>query len=408
MEDGSDEMFCPSCGERMRRSANFCSNCGEPNRKQDGVDWGPAQAGGGGPDAGGRDTRRGTTSPPDAAPQPGPNRAPASGRGPQPGPNGAPASGGGAPPGPNRAPAPGRGPPPGRNRAPADTEGTAQWRNNLPDRVRQLPEAGWRVAESWWRVVGIAIGLGVLGLILLAIISLIVGGITAAVGLSVGVALVVGTVIGQLLGFMGLSLWYLRQRGLDWDRVKEYLGIRRPTLKQVGLIFGAWIALLIGMVAVGGIGQVLLDFLGAGDASAEQESTQIFADNPELLPLGIAMMFLVVGPSEEILFRGVIQGRLRERFSALTAIAVTAVFFASIHAPGFIGSLQGIVLGVSVLVVGGVVFGAVYEYTENLVVVALLHGFHNSMILVFIYVGEVTDVQEESVLSSLAAVPLPF
>lgn len=404
MEDGSDEMFCPSCGERMRRSANFCSNCGEPNRKQDGVDWGPSQAGdgdrntsdtevygraegpsragGGGPsaEAGRQNTRRGPT--------------PAPGRGPQP------ASGRAPPPG-------GRGGGPGEYVSPADTENTAQWRSYLPEQIRQLPEADWRVAESRWRVAGVAIGLGVLGIILLAIISIVVGGITAAVGLSVGIALVFGTVIGQWLGFMGLSLLYLRRRGLDWDHVKRYLGIRRPTLKQVGLIFGAWIGLLIGMVTVGGIGQVLLDFLGAGDASAEQESTQIFADNPELLPLGIAMMFLVVGPSEEILFRGVVQGRLRERFSAVPAIAVTAVFFASIHAPGFIGSLQGIVLGISVLVVGGVVFGAVYEYTENLVVVALLHGFHNSMILVFIYLSETTDIQQEAVLSSLTALPLP-
>jgi len=384
MEDGRDEMFCPSCGERMRRSANFCSNCGEPNRKQDHVDWGPSRAGGeSDAGAGRRHTRRGPAPP---GGNPSPNPGPPPGREPQSGPN---------------APPPGRvGGAPGEPAPPGDSGETIQWRSSLPNRVRQAPESGWRTA-------GVAIGLGVLGLILLALITLIVGGITAAVGLSVGIALVAGTVIGQLLGFMGLSLWYLRRRGLDWDRVKGYLGIRRPTLKQVGLVFGAWIVLLIGMVAVGGIGQVLLDFLGAGDTSAEQESTQIFADNPELLPLGIAMMFLVVGPCEEILFRGVIQGRLREQFSALTAIALTAVFFASIHAPGFIGSIEGIVLGVSVLVVGGVVFGTVYEYTENLIVVALLHGFHNSMILVFIYLGETTDIQEESVLSALAALPLP-
>jgi len=385
MEDGSDEMFCPSCGERMRRSANFCSNCGEPNRKQDRVEWGPSRAGGGSdPEAGRRNTRRGQTPTPGG--QPSPDRAPQPGREPQPGPTrGPPGRGSGVP----DEPVP-----------PADAEESIQWRSYLPNQVRRTPESGWRTA-------GVAIGLGVLGIVLLFVTSLIIGGITAAVGLSLGVALVVGTVIGQLLGFMGLSLWYLRNRGLDWDRVKGYLGIRRPTLKQVGLIFGAWIVLLIGMVTVGGIGQVLLDFLGAGDTSAEQESTQIFADNPELLPVGIAMMFLVVGPSEEILFRGVIQGRLREQFSALPAIGLTAVFFASIHAPGFIGSIEGVVLGVSVLVVGGVVFGAVYEYTENLVVVALLHGFHNSMILVFIYLGETTDIQEESVLSALAAAPLP-
>jgi len=266
-----------------------------------------------------------------------------------------------------------------------------------------MPARARRAEESTLRTIAGAVGLGLLGFGLLVVIGGIVAAVGVAGGLSFGVAFVLGTVIGQLLGFMGLSLLYLGRRGLDWDRVKRYLGIRRPTLKEVGLIFGAWIVMLVGMGIVGGIGQVLLDALGTGsDTTPEQESTQIFADNPGLLPLGIVMMLLVVGPCEEILFRGVIQGRLRERFSAFPAIGFTAVFFASIHVFGFIGSAQAVVLGISVLVVGGLAFGAVYEYTQNLVVVSLLHGFHNSMILVFIYIGETTDTEGEAALVTVA------
>ncbi len=402
MDDHGDEMFCPSCGERMRRSMNFCPNCGEQNRKQEGHRWGPTTSGGEG--AGGREPPAG----PSPESEPG-RRAEADG---DPGYAGR-RTGRGPPPEQGRGPAPAggrapRGGPPGEptrpaetadlgeSARPAETADLPQWRAYMPARTR-------RSEESTLRTIAGAVGLGLLGLVLLAVISGIVAAVGVAAGLQLGVAFVVGTVVGQLLGFMGLSLLYLRRRGLDWDRVKQYLGIRRPTLKEVGLIFGVWILMIVGMGIVGGIGQVLLDVLGAGsDTAPEQESTQIFADNPELLPLGIAMMFLVVGPCEEILFRGVIQGRLRERFSALPAIGFTAVFFASIHVFGFIGSAQAIVLGISVLVVGGLAFGAVYEYTQNLIVVSLLHGFHNSMILVFIYISETTNVESEEALVTVA------
>ena len=394
MDDHGDEMYCPSCGERMRRSMSFCPNCGEQNRKQEGHRWGPTT---GGERAGGRGSPLG----PSPEPDPG-RRAEADG---DPGYAGR-RTGRGPPPEQGRGPAPagGRGPPPrggagppGEPTPPADTADLPQWRAYMPTRTR-------RSEESTLRTIAGAVGLGLLGFVLLAVISGVVAAVGVAAGLQLGVAFVVGTVIGQLLGFMGLSLLYLRRRGLGWDRLKQYLGIRRPTLKEVGLIFGVWIVMIVGMGIVGGIGQVLLDVLGAGsDTTPEQESTQIFADNPELLPLGIAMMLLVVGPCEEILFRGIIQGRLRERFSALPAIGFTAVFFASIHVFGFIGSAQAIVLGISVLVVGGLAFGAVYEYTQNLVVVSLLHGFHNSMILVFIYISETTNIEGEEALVTVAS-----
>jgi membrane protease YdiL (CAAX protease family) len=83
------------------------------------------------------------------------------------------------------------------------------------------------------------------------------------------------------------------------------------------------------------------------------------------------------------------------------------VFFAVLHVGGIGGSLQGTIIAVSVLAVAGAVLGSLYEYTQNLVVVALLHGFHNSMIVLFIYIGGVTNTEGAAVLTPLAgALPL--
>jgi len=373
MDDHDDEMFCPSCGERMRRSANFCPNCGESNRKQAGARWGPD------PDA---DPGTDPSGAPDGH-SPGAGERRTARTGPAPTPEGAGGVGHG---GPGRQTAR-QGYEP-REQPPADPD--IPWRSYLPATAR-------RVDPPTWRVVGVAIGLGLLGFLILAVVSLIAGGIGFAAGLSVPVVLLGGTVVGQYIGFAGLSVWYLRHRGLDWESVRGYLGIRRPSLRQVGLILLSWLAIVMGAIIVTVGAQLITELLGSGQpGEAEQGITEVLADNPEFVPLAIVIMFLVVGPCEEILFRGIVQGRLREHLSAAPAIGITSVFFAVLHVGGIGGSLQGTIIAVSVLAVAGAVLGSLYEYTQNLVVVALLHGFHNSMIVLFIYIGGVTNAGEEA------------
>jgi membrane protease YdiL (CAAX protease family) len=378
MDDDDDEMFCPSCGERMRRSVNFCSNCGESNRKQAGARWGPDPERNREPDSNspGAEERRTVRT------------------GPTPTPEGAGGVGHGGPGG--QATRQGYSP---REQPPTDSD--VPWRSYLPATAR-------RVDLPTWRVIGGAIGLGLLGFLILAVVSLIAGGIGFAAGLSVPVVLLGGTVIGQYIGFAGLSVWYLRYRGLNWESVRGYLGIHRPSLRQIGLIPLSWLVIILGAAIVTVGAQIITELLGSGQpGEAEQGITEVLADNPEFVPLAIVIMFLVVGPCEEILFRGIVQGRLREHLSAVPAIGITSVFFAVLHVGGIGGSLQGTIIAVSVLAVAGAVLGSLYEYTQNLVVVALLHGFHNSMIVLFIYIGGVTNTEGAAVLTPLAGA-LPF
>lgn len=389
MDDHPDRMFCPSCGEKIDRSDRFCRHCGARNTKTH--RWGP-------------DDRRPPNRPADETKSPGESGAPDQGhggrhdrrRGPPRDPPEQPRGESGHP---RRRT--GRDPvdwESGPQADPAQPETDLPWRVHLPHQLRNQD-------ESTLRVVGVALGLGLFGMLLLGVFTLLVGGVGNMLGFSFPVVLLLGTVVGQYIGFMGMSLWYLRRRGLSWQSVKSYLGIRKPTLKEIGIIFGAWLLIMVGILTIGIIVEIISELLGSEPGEAEQEATRIFADNPEYVPVAIVMMFLVVGPCEEILFRGVIQGRLRERLSAPVAIAIASVFFALIHAPGFAGSIDGIILGLSVLTVAGVVLGAVYEYTQNLVVVSLLHGFYNSMVILFIYLMETLDLEEGFLVDAILAVP---
>ena len=93
----------------------------------------------------------------------------------------------------------------------------------------------------------------------------------------------------------------------------------------------------------------------------------------------IVVSILLVGPAEELLLRGVVQGGLRRSFDAAPAILIAAVMFGALH-----GSVEGTVpeqvayMGVTIVL--GAVLGVLYERTENVLVPGLAHGLYNAII----------------------------
>lgn len=270
------------------------------------------------------------------------------------------------------------------------------------DRCRECEATGNKpdgrprsATESPLRTVGVAVGLAVLGLILLVAV-----GLASAVGLFLVVwlatgdlpsefsVLVVSTAVGQYVGFLGLGLAYLRYRGFDRARITDYLGVRWPTLREVGLIVVGYVAIIVVVIVWAG----LIDTLVATEpADNEGAETIAAAENPWVLPAAIALMFLVVGPCEEVLYRGVVQNRLRERLSAVPSIFIASAVFAAVHVVAFAAEPMAVLVAIGILLGPSVVFGAIYEYTQNIVVPSLLHGLHNSIIVVLILAGPDPD-----------------
>ena len=191
---------------------------------------------------------------------------------------------------------------------------------------------------------------------------------------------VLSVVVLQLVFFTGVALAYLRYRGLSVADI----GVRAPTLE-------GWIVLGVGFVGmivlwlVGSIGS----FVIGQRLGIEREPQAIFdiaQQDPLIFLLLGALSLLIVGPAEELLFRGVIQTRLRETFGAAVGITLATALFAVIHITGF-GSLEAGLLGVSVLFFVGFVLAFAYEYTGNLVVVAIMHGLFNATQATLGYIG---------------------
>lgn len=97
-----------------------------------------------------------------------------------------------------------------------------------------------------------------------------------------------------------------------------------------------------------------------------------------LIPLSL----FVVGPCEELLFRGVVQRYLAGAVSTRGAILGAGLLFAVVHAPSYLAfSALGAAVSLFVIFVVGLGFGYVYEHTGSLVVPIVVHGLYNALIL---------------------------
>lgn len=218
-----------------------------------------------------------------------------------------------------------------------------------------------------------------LGVTALAAVISAVAGIaflvpTIALGYDVGETwvLVGATAAGQA-GFLAVGYGFVRRRDVD-------VTVSVPSRRDLLYVLGGTVAALLAAVALSSV-LVVLDLVPdsvIGEAAA--------TDPTFLLALAVLSVVLVA-PAEELLFRGAVQGRLRERFGPVPAVAGASLLFGSIHLTNYSGSLPSVVAGALLIAGVGAVFGALYERTGNLAVPVLTHGCYNVVLLLTSYLS---------------------
>ena len=181
----------------------------------------------------------------------------------------------------------------------------------------------------------------------------------------------------QGVGMLGTALAYLWFRG-RWDLLR----FDRPSLQAFGLVLIAFLAAtvlnVVRTIVMSQFGLVAsTPVIGAGLDSGDAATA--------LLVLTV-VSFVVIAPIEELTFRGVIQGRLRDGYGPTIAIIVASVLFAGMHLPGLTGSLTGRVALIAGLFAISLVFGWLYERTGTLVAPWLAHGLYNASLFALLYV----------------------
>jgi membrane protease YdiL (CAAX protease family) len=173
------------------------------------------------------------------------------------------------------------------------------------------------------------------------------------------------------VGFAGFAVAYLVWHR-DWDR---YIKVRWPTPEDIG-----WIVGLPLLFAAQGI--VLPPILAAVGLPHPQPGTGMeelaLETRPLLWPVAFIGMYLFAAPAEELVYRGIVQGRLRAAFDTFGVVILGGLLFGLMH---FLVGLmtQGVSIGGSLYwgvdtVIPGLAWGYTYERTGNLLVTAVTHA----------------------------------
>ena len=210
-------------------------------------------------------------------------------------------------------------------------------------------------------------------------ITLAAGLAAAGLGLDLDVLTAVVLTLGLTAGvaFGGVSAAYLSVRGLGWSFVK----VRVPTPGDLAWVGGGY------LLAFGAVLGASVLVTSAGGQTAPNQLSEVGIENPAVLLLLVPASLLLIGPGEELLFRGVVQGTLRESFGPAAAVVTASAIFAGVHYLALSGPFGARLTTIAILFFPSLVFGAAYERTGNLVVPVLIHGLYNSTLAVLLYVG---------------------
>ncbi|MHA1147682.1 MAG: CPBP family glutamic-type intramembrane protease [Promethearchaeota archaeon] len=169
----------------------------------------------------------------------------------------------------------------------------------------------------------------------------------------------------------------------------------KAILKEVliGVVFA-----IIGISLVAGVSiaiELIIYFINSFN-NVETSATEVPADDVDVLLSGadiivlilmMILMILLVGPTEEILFRGFMQKGLVRNIGDKGGIIITALIFAIIHIFLYILILPFvfIILFFPYFAVS-LMLGLLYRWrNENLIAVIVTHGLYNALTLLFAF-----------------------
>lgn len=190
-------------------------------------------------------------------------------------------------------------------------------------------------------------------------------------------------------GFIVAAVGFLALRD-DW----EILHVRRTAATDVGVVVGGVVLLGVANFGMTTLISVVIAALESlfGISVEFGQNTVITTGrrNPSMFLYMIPVTLFIVGPGEELLFRGVVQGLLRRVMGVVPAILAASLLFGLGHYFSVsTGNAWTYLLAAAVM---GIVLGGIYEYTENIAVPAAIHGIWNAFLFAVNWGVAVYDV----------------
>src|SRR6056297_1806264 len=158
----------------------------------------------------------------------------------------------------------------------------------------------------------------------------------------------------QFAGFALAAVGYLAITG-EWGLAR----VSRPEAREAAIIVGGGVVLFAFQYGA----LFALDQVGL---STGQNQAVVPSGDPVVYYLAmIAVSLAVVGPVEELLFRGVVQGGVRRAFDAVPAVLIASLAFGLIHLPSVSGTAVEQWASAGVVVVLGSDLGGPYARPDE-------------------------------------------
>ena len=170
---------------------------------------------------------------------------------------------------------------------------------------------------------------------------------------------------------LGVTILFARHKGASLKQ----LGLKKASLRILTIVsVGAVLLLLMG-VAIS-IGE---DMVFGHDPTEELvEKLVMPRDSLQLIAM-IALSLVLVGPCEELAFRGFVQKGFENSFGKTKGLLIASVLFGLLHG---LNTLYAIVPAFA----AGLVLGYVWQQTVgNTTASALMHGINNSIAIAIAY-----------------------
>ncbi len=180
------------------------------------------------------------------------------------------------------------------------------------------------------------------------------------------------------IGFIVPPIWYAKNRGFSLRSIgiKYYEPLKEIIL---GLLFGV---IMLGSNLV--ISWLIIEASGVPYSEAEADPMLLASNWGEVLAW-VIVMFVVVGFSEELIFRGYLQRRMEIYFRPkatrykLFALIITSFLFAAFHLD---------LIGLPTRFVLGMFLGYLCQKRKySILGPSVAHGFNNSAVVVLAFMG---------------------
>ena len=187
-------------------------------------------------------------------------------------------------------------------------------------------------------------------------------------------AALIGTPINETI-ILGITLLFARHKSAS---LKE-LGLKKTSLRILTIV--SVLAVFLFLLGLGvAIGQ---EIVFGPDPMAEFLAKLVTPTNSFELIAMIVFSLVLVGPCEELAFRGFVQKGFENSFGKIRGLLIASVLFGLVHG---LNTLYAIVP----TFVAGLFLGYVWQRTgENTTASALMHGINNSISIAILYFATV-------------------